>query len=297
MNTFRTLVFGLSLLAPIVLFGQPQKGLLGFNYELRQGYVQVTAITPGMPAATQGLAVGDYILSIDGYQLYGLSMQQLAPYLSGPPGKTHALVIQRGSQQYSVRMTRVATPQTLPPPPLPANKGVMGFNFAIEGGYLKVTSVTPGYPAASAGMLAGDWILAADGYDLSNQTLQQASAILAGDAGSKSTLTLQRGTQRFQVTLVRVSPTPPAVPGIFGFNYQINTGYIQVTAVTPAGPAARNGLLAGDWILAIDGTNLVNMTMDSAKRMLAAPAGTTNTLLVQRGQQKWNVNITRVPAQ
>lgn len=295
MNTLRALVFGLSLLMPSILLAQPQKGLLGFNYTLNQGYVQITAITPGLPAATQGLAVGDYILSIDGYQLYGLTMQQLAPYLSGPPGKTHALVIQRGTQQYSVSITRIAA--ALPPPPLPNNnKGVMGFNFVAEGGYIKVSSVTPGYPAAKAGMLAGDWILAVDGYDLTNMTQQKAGTLLAGTAGSKSTLTLQRGTNRFQVTMVRVSPTPPAAPGLLGFNYKISGGYVQLTAVTPGGPAARNGLLAGDWILAIDGTNLVNMTLDSAKRIFAGPAGKTNNLLVQRGQQKWNINVTRVAA-
>ncbi|CAM2010902.1 PDZ domain-containing protein [Acanthopleuribacter pedis] len=299
----------LFFLAPISLLqAQSQRGLFGFSYAMENGYARITVVNQGMPAAHAGVQVGDWIISVDGYQLAGLTTTQASSYMAGPPGKTSRFILQRGQQQFTVNLTRALPPNRpapvpRPPPgagPGPGVRGIFGFNMVKEGAYLRISSVTPGYPAARAGMLQGDWLLSVDGYSLANLTIPQANARLGGGPGVRSTLTMQRGNQKFNLTMVRVAPPrsapAPAARGIFGFNYEISGGYVRLTAITPGGPAARAGLAAGDWLLSVDGRNLSGLSLDTAKRALAGQAGQRHNLLMQRGNQKWNVQITRIPA-
>ncbi|RME82906.1 MAG: S41 family peptidase [Caldilineae bacterium] len=62
----------------------------------------------------------------------------------------------------------------------------------------------------------------------------------------------------------------------------------------PGSPAEQAGLKPHDEIVAVDGTDVTNMDLDDAVRLIRGPAGTTVVLTIQRsGQEAFDVEITR----
>jgi carboxyl-terminal processing protease len=66
-----------------------------------------------------------------------------------------------------------------------------------------LAAVTPGGPAAQAGLAEGDRLLAIDGIPVEAGDLGTAASLLEGPAGSVARLTVLRGRSRRQVTLLR----------------------------------------------------------------------------------------------
>ncbi len=85
----------------------------------------------------------------------------------------------------------------------------------MEDGVLKVISPMDGTPAAKAGILANDQIIALDGQDLTGVSLNDAVDKMRGDIGAPITLTIQRPnvTKPFDVKIVRGEITIEAVHG------------------------------------------------------------------------------------
>ncbi len=90
------------------------------------------------------------------------------------------------------------------------SKQDLGGNFDGIGAQLglknnKIVIIAPlkGSPAAKAGVKAGDSILKVDGKSTADWTLTQAVAKIRGKKGTKVTLTLGRGNQQLDVTIVR----------------------------------------------------------------------------------------------
>ena len=71
--------------------------------------------------------------------------------------------------------------------------GGLGLEVAAEKGYLKVVSPIDGTPAAKAGILSGDLIVAIDGVDVKTLTLAQAVNKMRGKTGSTVVLTVLHG--------------------------------------------------------------------------------------------------------
>ena len=65
-----------------------------------------------------------------------------------------------------------------------------------------------------------------------------------------------------------------------GMEVGIKDDIVTIIAPLPGTPADKAGLLAGDMIVAIDGTSTQNMTVEDAVRMIRGPEGTTVTLKV-----------------
>ncbi len=94
--------------------------------------------------------------------------------------------------------------------------GGLGIQVTMEDGIIKVISPMDGTPAAKAGILANDKIIALDGEQLTGVTLDAAVEKMRGDIGTPITLTIQRGTddkKPFDVKLVRAEITVQAVMG------------------------------------------------------------------------------------
>jgi carboxyl-terminal processing protease len=73
-----------------------------------------------------------------------------------------------------------------------------------EGGGVRLKYLYPEQPAAKAGLLAGDIVLAVDGKDISKITLLEAISLIRGPRNSKVVLSIRRGEQApFDVTVVR----------------------------------------------------------------------------------------------
>jgi carboxyl-terminal processing protease len=69
--------------------------------------------------------------------------------------------------------------------------------------------------------------------------------------------------------------------------------YPSVIAVFPDSPAQKAGLQAGDIIRAVDGKDTHNLNSDQTSLLIRGPSGTTITLLVQRGDQRLELKVTR----
>ena len=113
-----------------------------------------------------------------------------------------AAMMQAGDPDGSyVRQAR-AQPEVQGPP---AKPGGVGLELKVLGGALTVVAAVPGAPAARAGIVAGDHILAVNGQGTAGLDLMEAVELLRGDVGSPVTLTVdRRGEDTQMVTLERV---------------------------------------------------------------------------------------------
>jgi carboxyl-terminal processing protease len=87
----------------------------------------------------------------------------------------------------------------------------LGLRVAVQGDGLALVAITPGGPAAQAGLRAGERLLAVDGRPLGPRDPGLAAALLEGPEGSSVTLTLLRGGRRRDVVLVRELVVPETV--------------------------------------------------------------------------------------
>lgn len=124
------------------------------------------------------------------------------------------------------------------------NYSGVGIEIAVDDGRVIVVSPIEGSPAARAGLLAGDVIIAVDGQDLSRQELDSAIARLRGLSGSRVGITVRRDgaaeplefdlqRSRVHVPTVRFA----ALPGGYG--------YLSVAQFTESTPADLDEALLG----------------------------------------------------
>ena len=134
-----------------------------------------------------------------------------------------------------------------------------------------VTAVDPGGPAAAAGLQDGDLIVSIDGQPVAQ--IGDLTAALADAEHAEVTLTIKRGDDTIdQVVAIdyvwerprlglMVSNGQPLDEEMapdaneFRFEERMAPGAI-VLEVVPESPAAEAGLQPGDWITAVDGTEL-----------------------------------------
>jgi carboxyl-terminal processing protease len=70
-------------------------GGLGVQVDVRDGWLTVTAPLPNSPASEAGLETGDRIVSVDGRNTFGLSIEEALRTLRGAPGSSAKLEIDR----------------------------------------------------------------------------------------------------------------------------------------------------------------------------------------------------------
>lgn len=94
---------------------------------------------------------------------------------------------------------------------------------------LVVIEPIAGSPAIKAGVRAGDQVLAIDGKPTSNMSIEEASALIRGKAGTKLVLRLQRSGQAgFDLTLTRAIIELPTVRYTFKREGADRIGYIRL---------------------------------------------------------------------
>ena len=68
---------------------------------------------------------------------------------------------------------------------------------------------------------------------------------------------------------------------------------LNVEQVTAGGPAEEAGILAGDFVVAVDGTEIAGMDIGDIKSMIQGQAQTTVELTVRRGEETLTMTVTR----
>ncbi len=105
--------------------------------------------------------------------------------------------------------------------------GGLGMQVTMENGAVKVVSPIDDTPAAKAGLLPGDLIVAIDNTPVTDMTLSQAVDKLRGPIGSKVTLTMRReGVRPFELTLTRADIKVDPVKSRLVDN---NIGYVRIS--------------------------------------------------------------------
>ena len=72
-----------------------------------------------------------------------------------------------------------------------------------------------------------------------------------------------------------------------------DSGYVEVVTPTKGSPAEAAGLRKGDLILAVDGTEYAGSDLDTCAAAIRGPENTDVTLTVRRGEEIFDVTITR----
>jgi carboxyl-terminal processing protease len=106
--------------------------------------------------------------------------------------------------------------------------GGLGIEVTMESGVIKVVAPLDGTPAAKAGILSGDLIIALDKEQIQGLTLEEAVEKMRGPANSPITLTvLRKGTKDpFELKLIRkVIHIKPVQ-----YNSEDDVGYIRITS-------------------------------------------------------------------
>lgn len=185
-------------------------GLLGVSFDSADLFSRpavVAACIPKSPAYEAGLQPGDRIVAANGRPVERIAQLK---HVVGPlySGDLLQLTIVRGDQQFDREVTLVDHIDPFVRPFL----GVLPERNASEG--LRIRFVYPNSPAASAGLAAGDVLLAIDGQPVANRA-DAAARIVSAAVGQKWSVLVRRGNaeQTVEVTLGREpTETPQDAP-------------------------------------------------------------------------------------
>lgn len=79
----------------------------------------------------------------------------------------------------------------------------IGVTYREIDGKIFVANVVRSSPAESAGVVAGDYIVAIDGTELNEDNIEEMAQSIKGKAGTTVTITILRGSQKFDIDIVR----------------------------------------------------------------------------------------------
>lgn len=202
------------------------------------GGAKITEVTKDGPAEKSGLKAGDTVVSVDGFKVAGYE-KFVEQFVDKKPGDKLKLAVKRDGKDIEIEVTL----GTRPAPETPASNPVAGFRPAA-GDPLVVEDVTDGGPAAKAGILPGDQILAVNERKVSNLN-DYITVVRSKKAGDTITLTLMRekAEKKIAVTLAAPPAGRPVKP------YGMGLGGQQPNAQNRQG---RDGFQTGGVFLSKD---------------------------------------------
>lgn len=87
----------------------------------------------------------------------------------------------------------------------------IGAELGLENDRVVIVAPLEGFPAEAAGLRAGDVILAIDGDDAINVTIEEAVSRIRGEEGTDVTLTISRNGEVIDITITRAKIVVPSV--------------------------------------------------------------------------------------
>jgi carboxyl-terminal processing protease len=97
---------------------------------------------------------------------------------------------------------------------------------------LRVEDVFPGSPAAKAGLIRGDVIVAVGGTSLASRPAAFGSRLIKGRAGTPVTLTVLSASRKHTVTLVRANLVVPVATGTIVTYHGVRLGSVSLASFT-----------------------------------------------------------------
>ena len=166
------------------------------------------------------------------------------------------------------------------PPEFIAGRGYVGLYISgAEQDFRKIAGVVPNSPAAKAGIVAGDYILAIDQFLTDQMSLQEFFRHTAARPGTSTQLTLKRAQSGATETL----PLQRIAPFTMGFVCGApEKDFRMITAVLPNSPAANSGIVAGDYILGINQHETAEMSFEDFFCHVWAPVGADTKFTLRR---------------
>jgi serine protease Do len=163
--------------------------------------------------------------------------------------------------------------------------------LARPGGF-RVRSVTPGSPAAGAGLRPGDLIVSVDGAAIASREAFETALSTRGP-GRPMRLVLRGSNGERTVTVQGQSP--PADLGVrilreqLGITVSRTRGGLQINVVDRNGDAADRGIESGDLLLGLNGANV--RSLEDVNRILQRDFNRT-TLLMEVGRGRFAYTLT-----
>jgi serine protease Do len=163
--------------------------------------------------------------------------------------------------------------------------------LARPGGF-RVRSVTPGSPAARAGLRPGDLIVSVDGAAIASREAFETALSTRGP-GRPMRLVL-RGSNGERTVTVQ-GQAPPSDLGVrilreqLGITVSRTRGGLQINVVDRNGDAADRGIESGDLLLGLNGANV--RSLEDVNRILQRDFNRT-TLLMEVGRGRFAYTLT-----
>lgn len=229
----------------------------------------VGSVTPGDAAWQAGLEPGDRIAEVDGKAMYSFQNMEVEVALAGGRNPV-PIVIERAGERRTVEVR----------PTYSDARGIYTLGVRPGGADepLLVEDVPAGSPAAAAGLLPGDRIIAVDGRPLVGDRAVEALAGVEVDASIE--LRIRRGDEERSVSVraaAMESPTP-----------RIGVRLAQRRVRALRGEAARSGLQPGDTITHVDDAPFFGPDLSGAVRSEGEDAA---VLRVRRNGQRIDVEL------
>ncbi|CAN8001135.1 unnamed protein product, partial [Ixodes hexagonus] len=278
---------------------------------------KVESLRPGSIAhRCDALAVGDHIVAVNGIRTGKLKHDEIVNLLKNAGDKVVLDV------EYEIPSTAAETSMCVCPKVIQVKleKDNGSFGFLIRGGAcseklksrpLTITHVRPGGPADREGTIkAGDRLLAVDNINLNTASLNEAMAVLK-QVDKQALLTVEYDVSVMDAVrnasgplLVEIDKTPGSQLGATLTQVPHGEGAIVFDSIKQASVAERCGALhVGDQLLAIDGTQVDQMSPAEAMQLLRMSVGDIIRLEIlpisQMALRRWpsSSHSKRVPAQ
>ena len=184
----------------------------------------------------------------------------------------------------AARITTAQEPQsTIAPYEGPGTRGYVGASVRVgpEEDFRLIASVFLNSPAERAGILPGDYIMAIDQYATASMSLEEFCRHASAPAGTYTQLTLKRA-QTGAIETLQLQRVAPATLGFYVFGTERD--FRMIAHVLPNGPAAKAGVIAGDYIIAIDQEATAEMSFEEFCRHFRAAPGAFTRLTLKRAE-------------
>lgn len=243
----------------------------------------VAMVTRDGAAAEAGIEPGDRLMAIDGVKVK--TFDEVQRYVGLRPGRTIVLSVERDGQMRDFRIM----PKLVEDTDQFGNKMEMG-RIGIALVDPLVTGVEPNGPAAKAGVVAGDRLIAVDGNTVA--TYYDIGRYIGDRPGKSLVLTIQRNGEIRDFPIVAETLAETDASGNKKDVGSIGIAPIDplVASIAPDSPAEAAGLELGDRILSVDGQAVGSIS--EVQRYAASHADKPVALSVERGGQTRDVTVT-----